>query len=481
MVGNMGHLMSRIDQHFYQQVNRTPDRWALSAGNVRWRYYELGEAVAKRAKELEQLGVEFGDVVCLLMPNCMEWIRDALAVLCLGGIIMPLHPDLTEDERRKLFTTIQPDWILQPTVERMISAKRTHVPEGAFFLGFTSGSTGTPKGLVKTHQSWTCCFDGWSLAFSLTKDDRVLLPLHMSYSAQLYPAIHGLCSGAEVILLPHFSPGGLFEAQATCVSVTPALIEPLVRFQERLRNKGRQVIPPTVVISVGTKLTAAQRIRFETCFPECELYEYYGSSEMGYVTLLTPQDAREAPETVGYPFPGVEVAFFNEKADLLPSGAPGKLYVRSDQAFTEYVGMPEETRTAFIGEWVTSHDIGFQRADGRIMLLGRDRDVIKSGGSLVYAGEVEEILMSIDGVLDAAVVSGPDPIRGEVVWAAVVLTHETKLADIQKSCSERLAPFKRPRKWAVFNELPKNRNGKVDKGETRLMMRGKLHDLQIGL
>jgi long-chain acyl-CoA synthetase len=224
------------------------------------------------------------------------------------------------------------------------------------------------------------------------------------------------------------------------------------------------------VISVGTKLSGSLRQRFEASFPASSLYEYYGSSELGYVTLLAPRDAREAPETIGTPFPGVEVAFFDEKGQPVPPGKPGKLFVRSPQTFEGFIDQ-EQNAVSFQGEWVTSHDIGFvRREDGRIMLLGRDRDVIKAGGSLVYALEVETVLMSIEGVKEAAVIPGPDPVRGEAVWAAVSLEKGAVLANVQKALRRRLSPSKRPRKWRVFAELPKNRNGKIDKPRIALSM-----------
>src|SRR5690606_38336463 len=102
-----------------------------------------------------------------------------------------------------------------------------------FLLGFTSGSTGWPKALLKTHRSWTASFAVWTESFGLQVGDRMLLPLHLSYSAQLYAAFHALSIGAEVFLLPRFSPAAFFQPQAACAVITPALISPLVRYARR--------------------------------------------------------------------------------------------------------------------------------------------------------------------------------------------------------------------------------------------------------
>lgn len=525
----------RIEEAFFAQASRTPERWALADPGGRLRYRELAYQVKRRAEALRRLGAKAGQVFGLLGENGIGWLREALAVLACGGILMPLHPDLTDGERQRLFAQVLPDWLL--TVEgkdgegahlRRLdgSASRAGWPglpereaEELFFLGFTSGSTGMPKGLLKTHRSWTASFAGWTESFGLKASDRVLLPLHLSYSAQLYSAFHALSMGAEVFLLPRFSPAGFFQAQATCAVITPALIQPLVRHAERRRSEmkrdahqnavfiseegtGRMatglsdVVPaaaeregtdfhgiavsenggtqacrmPQLVISVGTKLTVAQRARFERHFPGCALFEYYGSSEMGYVSLVRPEDARVAPETVGRPFPGVEVAVLDEAGRPLPAGQAGKLYVRTPQAFVGYVGRPEETAASFRNGWVTSHDLALIREDGRILLLGRQREVIKAGGSMVYVREVEETLMSCPGVEDAAVVAGQEEERGEVVWAAVVLQEGVELSSVRAWCRSRLAGFKQPRRWRVFAELPRNRHGKVDKLQIREQM-----------
>jgi len=479
----------RIEEAFFAQARRTPEQWALAAPGHRLRYRELAQQVRRRAAELHRFGAKPGDVFALLGENGIGWLREALAVLTCGGILLPLHPDSTAGERQWLWGQVSPDWLVtvktgndpgeqDADVQRLDGAASREsgqnrwpgVPEqesdDLFLLGFTSGSTGWPKALLKTHRSWTASFAVWTESFGLQVGDRVLLPLHLSYSAQLYAAFHALSMGAEVFLLPRFSPAAFFQAQAACAVITPALISPLVRYARRRPG----VKMPPLVISVGTKLAAAQRARLERQFPDCALLEYYGSAETGYVSLVRPEDAREAPETVGRPFPGVEVAILDEEGRPLPAGQAGTLYVRSPQAFVGYVGQPDATAASFRDGWVTAHDRALIRPDGRILLLGRQRDVIKAGGSMVYVREVEETLMACPGVEDAAVVAGWEAGRGEVVWAAVVLQEGVELASVRRWCRRHLASYKQPRRWSVFAELPRNRHGKVDKVQIRAQL-----------
>lgn len=469
----------RLETCFFEQAKRTPDRWALAVNQQRWRYHELAEQVERRSQELQQMGLLAGDIVCVQLPNGFAWIRDAYAVMKLGAILMPVHPDIGDMEQEKLFSTIAPNWLISPSQQCLrvsnhtfpLPLTRAQQRSDLLLIGYTSGSTGAPKGFVKSHLSWTCSLDGWSEAFDLTEDDRVMVPLHMSYSAQSYPAFQALGIGAEVILLETFTPARFFQAEATCVSITPALIDPLIRFASQ-RDEFRERMAKTV-ISVGNKLTIAQRRSFEHCFAGSQLFEYYGSSEMGYATLLTPTDAKLAPETVGHPFPGVDVEFFDQEGKRVAPETAGKLFVRSPQAFEGYIGAKEQTQQSFIGDWVTSHDIGVRRTDGRIQLLGRDRDVIKSGGSLVYASEVEEALLGICGVKEAAVFSLPDESRGEIVCAVIVLEEDATLPQVQERSREKIAAHKRPRQWVIYRQLPRKHNGKIDKKAIEEDVRGR--------
>lgn len=466
----------RIEEMIIKQAALTPDRWAVADSKQRFTYKEFMEQVLYRVDELKAMGAGTGEteIFALQMPNSIAWLTDMLAVMMLGGIVLPLHPETTVEERTRLFDKIGPQWLLGMDEELRwpgnkpsprLPLRQAASVRDLFLIGYTSGSTGEPKGYVKSHRSWTCSLEGWTEAFGLTGSERIAVPLPMSYSAQLYPAIHGLATGAEVILMESYSPGGLLAHNATCVTIIPALLDSLIRYADSRIPESLSGRMPRTVISVGTKLSAAQRASFRRCFGESSLYEYYGSSEMGYVTYLRPEEAERAPDSVGAPFPGVEIAFMDAGGHRIEAeeGRPGKLYVRTDQAFEGYAGEEALTEDCWIGEWVTSHDLGYCRKDGNIVLTGRERDVIKTGGSLVYAAEVEAALMDIEGVAEAAVIPEEDGQRGEIIHAVIVLRPEGDLALVRRHCASKLAPYKRPRKWSVVDKLPRNRNGKVVK------------------
>ncbi|MEB4886631.1 MULTISPECIES: class I adenylate-forming enzyme family protein [Priestia] len=459
--------MNRIEELVFNQCQQTPDRLALSDSVNKLSYGQMWDHVCKAENQLKEKGMEKGELVALSMPNNAEAVVSFLAILKAGGIVMLLHNELTEAEVDTYFSIQSPNWLWKTSSLTNITKEKPILPirqvnalSDLFLFGFTSGSTGRPKGFVKSHHSWSSSFQEWSDVFSLQKHEKVLIPLHISYSAQLYPVLHALCTGMHAIMLEAFTPSAVFNKEASCMSITPALISPLLRYIQS-RPKEKRLLPQTV-ISVGNKLSPSVRKKFSQVFPNSSLYEYYGSSEMGFVTVLSPDTAETLPHTVGYPVDSVDVLILNERGKEVEKGDKGILFVKTTQAFEGFVKDSEETNRSFFNGYVTSHDIAVQLPDGNITIVGRDKNVIKSSGSLVYAEEIEELLLQIPGVSEAAVFSIVDAERSEVVGAAIVLEN-ISLSEVRQALTQRVSAYKIPRVWRVLTSFPRMKNGKIDK------------------
>lgn len=459
--------MKRIEELVFNQCQQTPDRLALSDSINKLSYGQMWNRVCKAEQQLLEKGVEKGVLVALSMPNNAAAVVSFLAILKAGGIVMLLHNELTEAEVDTYFSIQSPNWLWKTSSLTKIREEKTMLPlrqvnelSDLFLFGFTSGSTGRPKGFVKSHYSWSSSFQEWSDIFSLEQHDKVLVPLHISYSAQLYPVLHALCSGMHAIMLEAFTPSAVFNKEASCMSITPALVSPLLRYAQS-RSKEKRLLPKTV-ISVGNKLSPSVRKKFSQAFPNPFLYEYYGSSEMGFVTVLSPHTAETMPHTVGYPVDSVDVLILNERGKEVEKGDKGTLFVKTTQAFEGFVKDSEETKRSFFNGYVTSHDIAVQLPDGSITIVGRDKNVIKSSGSLVYAEEIEELLLQIPGVSEAAVFSVVDAERSEVVGAAIVLEN-ISLSEVRQVLAKQVSAYKIPRVWRVLTSFPRMKNGKIDK------------------
>ncbi|MBX4162755.1 class I adenylate-forming enzyme family protein [Priestia megaterium] len=459
--------MKRIEELIFYQCQQTPDKLALSDSINELSYSQMWDRVCKAEKQLKEKGMEKGELVALSMANNAAAVVSFLAILKAGGIVMLLHNESTEAEVDTYFSIQSPNWLWQTSSLTKIREEKAMPPlrqvnelSDLFLFGFTSGSTGRPKGFVKSHYSWSSSFQEWSDIFSLEQHDKVLVPLHISYSAQLYPVLHALCSGMHAVILEAFTPSAVFKKEASCMSVTPALISPLLRYVQS-RPKEKRLMPKTV-ISVGNKLSPSVRKKFSQAFPVASLYEYYGSSEMGFVTVLSPDTAETMPHTVGYPVDSVDVLILNERGKEVEKGDKGTLFVKTNQAFEGFVNDSKETNRSFFNGYVTSHDIAVQLPGGSITIVGRDKNVIKSSGSLVYAEEIEELLLQIPGVSEAAVFSVVDAERSEVVGAAIVLEN-ISLSEVRQALTKQVSAYKIPRVWRILTSFPRMKNGKIDK------------------
>ncbi|WP_155218375.1 class I adenylate-forming enzyme family protein [Terrilactibacillus tamarindi] len=457
----------RIEQRIFDQSKKTPHHWALSNGQTRMSFSTLQTCIRQRKKQFLNAGAKPGDIFAICLPNDITYVIDVLAVLECKGIIMPLHHELSDSELERTFSIQMPHWLISNKGIQKMPVKEEHsfttlnyTLSDPLLFGFTSGSTGFPKGFIKSHDSWSSAFDEWSENFHLRAGDRILIPLHLSYSAQLFAALQALCVGIEVHMVNNFSPESFFNSESTCVTITPALIQPLIKYHQVHPLETNKM--PHTVISVGNTLSTKLRRSFEKAFPNSQLYEYYGSSEMGCVSILTPEQAKKGPDTVGFPIKSVDVTIRNDIGEVVPFGEIGKVFVKTAQAFSGFVNNSVETERSFYKGYVTSHDLGLMNEDGSLKIIGRDRDIIKSGGSMIFTEEIEELLLSIQGVEEAAVFGQLDDSRSEIVVAAVVL-NDISLSETKKALNSMLASYKKPRKWIVLKELPKLRSGKVDK------------------
>jgi fatty-acyl-CoA synthase len=190
------------------------------------------------------------------------------------------------------------------------------------------------------------------------------------------------------------------------------------------------------------------------------LYDLYGSTEAGWVTIATPEDMRLHPTTVGKPVPGVEVAALDANGSPLPPEEHGELYVCSGVLFDGYTS--GESRLSH-GGFVSLGDVGHFDAEGFLYVEGRSDDMVVVGAENVYPIEVEEVIESIEGIVEAAVLGAPDEEFGQVLSAFVVGTVDAET--VRARCAAELASYKVPRRIQVLDELPRTGTGKVLKRE----------------
>ena len=335
-------------------------------------------------------------------------------------------------------------------------------------LLYTSGTTGRSKGAMITQQNLLSNAKTLKEHWQFTENDVLLHALPVFHTHGLFVATNVcLLSGAQIIFEPKFKIDRIIELMpyATTLMGVPTFYTRLLdepQFSKVLTKNMRLFISGSAPLLADTHKQFTQRTGHN-------ILERYGMTETNMNTS-NPYDGERRPGTVGFALPGIEVKITDaESGDAVPNGEIGQLEVRGPNVFKGYWKMPEKTAEEIRedGFFITG-DLAQIDADGYIHIVGRDKDLIISGGLNIYPKEIELILDQMPGIVESAVVGIPHPDFGESVVAVLVgEKNEIDLVAVEAGIAESLASFKRPRKFIVVESLPRNAMGKVQKNELR--------------
>ena len=335
---------------------------------------------------------------------------------------------------------------------------------------YTSGTTGKPKGAVRRFSQDTVAS---ALAFIGETPMRVgdvhLVVCPLYHATAFGFVLLSFLLGASVVILPEFRPDLFLEAvqryRVTTTAVVPTMLHRLLELG-RDRIRGYDISSLRAIFSGGAPLPASLAADAMNVLGD-KLYNFYGATETGIVTIASPDDLRASPGTIGRVVPGSEIRLVNEAGGECGDGEVGELYTRSCQLVDGYHNDDEATRSSMRGGFFSVGDLGRRDRRGCYHLEGRKRDMIISGGLNVYPAEVEAALHDHPGVAEAAVIGVPDREWGERVRAFVALRAGAAVGadDLRAHCRARLAGPKIPRDFVFLDALPRNPTGKVLKRE----------------
>ncbi len=475
----------------------------------RYAYGEFDREVERHAAVLRGCGVGKGDRVALQLPKRVEVLFLHLAVLSIGAVTLPLNSEyrgeeieyFLADSGSSLYVTDAARLeraadavgrlpgvrvLLADGEERegadSLPRRLARAPErfsraypaggdDAAMLCYTSGTTGRSKGAMITHRNLVSNMLALETAWDWTEEDVLLHTLPLFHAHGLNVATHGsLYAGSTIVMQERFDPARVWKTlekdRCTLFMGVPTMYRRLVNEWEGMERKP-DLRAMRLFISGSAPLSDVLFLRFERA-TGLRILERYGMTETGMNTSNLVDPAGRKAGSVGYPLAGVEVRVVGNAGDDVPAGQVGEVWIRGDNVFLGYWGMPEKTRESFVDGWFRSGDLGFQDPeDGmRLYLVGRAKEVIITGGYNVYPKEIENVLDGHDAVKESAVVGLPDEDFGETVAAAVAL-RERSVAGPPEAlvayCRGRLAPYKCPKRIVVVPELPRNAMGKVRK------------------
>ena len=465
----------------------------------RWSYADFVTRVAQLAHVLRGAGVAVGDRVVVQAPKCADAIALYGAAVQVGAIYLPLNTAYTQSEIRYFVDDASPSLVVcgpssltamteicessnaramtlaadgtgslsrKADVQPQTFETAERGPDDLAALLYTSGTTGRSKGAMLSHKNLLSNAVSLTDLWQITDQDRLIHALPIFHTHGLFVAMNtALLAGAQVRFMQAFNVDAVIEElpRSTLLMGVPTFY---TRLLDDNRLTKEQVANMRLFISGSAPLLAETHTAFEQR-TGLRILERYGMTETNMITS-NPYDGERVAGTVGYPLPGTEVMLTNDGA-AVQTGEVGMIEVRGDNVFQGYWNMPEKTAEELrdSGFFITG-DLGVASEDGRISIVGRQKDLIISGGYNIYPKEIEDVINDVDGVVESAVFGIAHPDFGESVLAAVVLENaNSDDLDIATQVEPQLARFKHPRRYIMMDTLPRNTMGKVQKNVLR--------------
>lgn len=462
----------------------------------------LERLISLYAGVLTENGVMQGERVAVQVDNSPENIALYLATLKIGAIYLPLNTAYTNHEIDYFLGDATPAaLIVRPeTIDSMAPLAKSHRVRCVLSLGadgggslpaaaksavpydrvatvakedvaailYTSGTTGRAKGAMLTHENLRSNVETLHRQWGFVPNDVLLHALPLYHIHGLFVAVNlMLLNGGRILLLPKFDAGEVVRhmSRASVFMGVPTYYTRLLADPAFTKETARNI---RLFVSGSAPLLTETFDSFERRTGH-RILERYGMSETG-MNCSNPLMGERRPGTVGPPLSGVEVRIADKNGHPLTTGEVGIIEVRGKNVFKGYWNMPEKTVAEFRPDaFFITGDLGKQSEDGYVTIVGRDKDLIISGGLNVYPKEVEDVLDQLAGIAESAVIGLPHRDFGEAVTAVVVLSGEIPIDQelVCRKASERLAKFKIPKKVIFIDQLPRNGMGKVQKNILR--------------
>lgn len=457
---------------------------------------ELFAGAERMAAALAERGVAPGDRVAVQVAKTIEAIELYLGTVMAGAVFLPLNTAYTGPEVAYFVGDATPRLVVcDPARRDEISAlsggaevltldaqgrgslrdlaqRQTGFDvvarEGADLAAilYTSGTTGRSKGAMLSHDNLASNSLTLRDYWKFTRDDVLIHALPIFHTHGLFVATNvALLAGCQVVFLPGFDADAILAAmpQATAMMGVPTFYTRLLDDPRLDRQRAENM---RLFISGSAPLLVDTHEQWEARTGH-RILERYGMTETNMSTS-NPYDGERRAGTVGFPLPGVEARIMVENQEVGPDEI-GVLEVRGPNVFQGYWQMPEKTAEELRADgWFITGDMAKMDGDGYVTIVGREKDLVITGGFNVYPKEVESLIDELPGVLESAVIGVPHPDFGEAVVAVVVaLEGGLKARDIMSALQGQIAKFKQPKAVFIVEALPRNTMGKVQKKALR--------------
>jgi len=480
---------------------------AFYFGDRTWSSREHADYGARMATVLRAAGVERGDRVPVIMPNCPEVLAAFQAVWRLGAVIVPVTPQwgvrevahvLDHSDAKLVITSsdlahrMKEAQASAPRCTQILVVGATDVPgarditpdidaaepytkiadcdpDDLAFLLYTSGTTGHPKGVMLTHNNILVNHRTVATMGRLKERSQTVLMLPLSHSFGVLMMNVCYLTGCSATILPRFDAKQVLETihtrRVTRFPVVPTMLVHLINFPDRDKydtsclesvNSGAAILPNEV------------RAQFEKLFP-CKLVDGYGLSECAPTASSYFFEDTIRPGSIGKPIPGVKITIQDPEGHVLPHGETGEICIQGPNVMKGYWKNPDATAETLRGGWLHSGDVGYFSSDGYLYLTDRIKDLIIKGGENISPREIEDALYTHPAVAETVCVGVPDPVYGENIVAVVALKpgQTATEPELIQQAAKHVTKFKLPSRVHFVDTLPRNPNNKIDRKHLR--------------
>jgi acyl-CoA synthetase (AMP-forming)/AMP-acid ligase II len=493
---------------FASAAQRCPDRAGFvdELGTLTWR--QLDERINALAAALQDLPGGQPKVVGIMCRNHRGFVEALVGANRIGSDILLLNtsfagPALADVVNREDVDTVIYDEEFAPTVDRALADKPDATRIVAWTGGqheltveklidehagqqpertgrksrmilLTSGTTGTPKGAKQS---------GGGAGIGTLKaildrtpwraEETIVIVAPMFHAWGFSQMVFAASMACTIVTRRKFDPEATLDLvdrhQATGLAVVPVMFDRIMELPDDVRKRysGRSL---RFAAASGSRMRPDVVVSFMDQFGDV-IYNNYNATEAGMIATATPEDLRAAPDTAGRPAGGTEIRILDPEFNEVPTGEVGSIYVRND---TQFDGYTSGNTKDFHAGLMSSGDVGYLDENGRLFVVGRDDEMIVSGGENVYPIEVEKTLATHPQVAEAAVIGVDDEQYGQRLAAFVVLEPGTSATPetLKQHVRENLANYKVPREISVLDELPRGSTGKILRAELQSRVTG---------
>jgi long-chain acyl-CoA synthetase len=472
-------------------------RVAATCGEVSLTYAEMWERCRRLVGALHAIGVERGDRVAVVSPNCHRYLELYQAVPGAGMVIVPLnqrHADAElryalEDSGAKVLFAGRPVGDLPDCITTVVDLGEAYE---AFIAGaspadfpgdvgeddlaglfYTGGTTGAAKGVMLTHRNLVANAMHMQMCWPFTAGTCWLVVAPLFHAAGSIAVLSTVWNAGRHVLLGAFDPGAVLDLvereRVTATLVVPSMLAAIC--EEQLARP--RDVSSLELVSFGGAPSATETLRrAHEAFPRARLLHLYGATETAPIAtgVLGVEDLLDTPRarSCGQPAVGVDVEIRTADGARAAAGEVGEVVVRGSNVMLGYWQKAQQTDAALRDGWYCTGDLGYMDDEAFVFLVDRAKDMIVTGGENVYSTEVEDVLYRHPAVLEAAVFGVPDERWGEAVHAVVVPRAPVTAEELIAHCHAAIAGYKVPKAIELRAEpLPKSGAGKVLKRELR--------------